>query len=61
MCEGERVYLLDFDWGGKEGEAEYPTASLNPELTEGRRSGDLKIRKEDDERILRRTLDKLNV
>jgi len=40
--------LIDFDWGGKEGEVSYPMLNLNAELLEDRVSGDLKITKEDD-------------
>lgn len=53
-------WLIDFDWGGKEGEAKYPTRYLNEELTAGRVSNDLIIRKEDDMRVLCRTLNKCN-
>ena len=51
--------LVDFDWGGKVGEVSYPTLELNPELLEGRSSDDLKITKDDDVRVLTKTLDKL--
>ncbi|KAF9003645.1 hypothetical protein BDQ17DRAFT_1409037 [Cyathus striatus] len=54
-----RVQLVDFDWGGKDGEVSYPVFRLNPELTEGRTSQDLIIRMADDIRILDRTLEKL--
>lgn len=51
--------LIDFDWGGKAGEAFYPTLNLNDELLQGRTSDDLRITKEDDRRVLRNTLAKL--
>jgi len=51
--------LIDFDWGGKEGLVSYPTPNLNPELLQGRVSGDLRIMKEDDRRVLKNTLAKL--
>ncbi|KAJ2935505.1 hypothetical protein H1R20_g1589, partial [Candolleomyces eurysporus] len=54
-----QFWLIDFDWGGKDGEVEYPTSNLNLELTIGRTCDDWKIRREDDIRILRNTLDKL--
>ncbi|EDR05746.1 uncharacterized protein LACBIDRAFT_329298 [Laccaria bicolor S238N-H82] len=50
--DGERVLLVDFDWGGRDGETAYPKWNLHPELKDGRTYNDLKIRKEDDERIL---------
>ncbi|KAH9041965.1 hypothetical protein EDB84DRAFT_1473900 [Lactarius hengduanensis] len=56
VCSGEDVMLLDFDWGGRVGEASYPCAWLNPELLDGRESDNLRITKEDDNRILRNTL-----
>jgi hypothetical protein len=48
----EQFWLIDFDWGGKDGEVEYPTSDLNPDLLAGRTTGDLKIRRADDIRIL---------
>ena len=50
--DDERVLLIDFDWGGRDGETVYPRWDLNSELKDGRTHNDLKIRKEDDERIL---------
>jgi hypothetical protein len=52
------VKVVDFDWGGKDGEVSYPMPNLNPELTQGRSSGDLRITKADDSRILSNTLAK---
>ena len=43
LCKEESVMLLDFDWGGKDGEVFYPTENLNNELQEGRVSDDLRI------------------
>jgi Ser/Thr protein kinase RdoA (MazF antagonist) len=59
FCEGDSMKLIDFDWGGKDGEVFYPTANLNDELRDGRVFNDLRIRKEDDRRVLRNTLAKL--
>jgi serine/threonine protein kinase len=60
ICDDRgNLFLIDFDWGGKEGEAFYPTAKLNEELLEGRTSVDLKITRSDDDRVLHKTLDKL--
>ncbi|KAH9077692.1 hypothetical protein EDB83DRAFT_2548709 [Lactarius deliciosus] len=59
ICRGDSVMLLDFDWGGKVGEASYPTLALNPELLDGRVTDDLMISISDDTRVLRKTLDKL--
>jgi RIO1 family len=59
LCDGEKVILVDFDWGGKVGEAYYPTARLCPELMDGRHSTDPKITKDDDRRVLENTLKEL--
>jgi serine/threonine protein kinase len=59
LCKDDSVKVIDFDWGGKDGEAFYPMASLNKELLEGRVFNDLRIRQEDDRRVLRNTLAKL--
>ena len=48
--------LLDFNWGGKEGEVSYPGIELNSNLTEGQKRTDLKITKGDDIWILSKTL-----
>ncbi|KAN0086294.1 hypothetical protein V8E55_007428 [Tylopilus felleus] len=53
----DRLMLLDFDWGGKVGEAHYPHTQLTPELTAGRDMSSLLITKEDDERVLARTVE----
>lgn len=54
-----QVMLVDFDWGGKDGAVYYPTALLHEELEKPGRQGDLSITKEDDERVLAFTLNKL--
>jgi hypothetical protein len=61
LCKDDTVMLVDFDWGGKVGEATYPTLNLISELLEGRTSDGLKITKDDDLRVLRKTLDKLHL
>jgi len=59
ICKGDSVMLVDFDWGGKVGEAFYPTLTLNSELLEGRTSDGFGITKDDDLRVLGITLGKL--
>ncbi|KAL5492044.1 hypothetical protein ACEPAI_3491 [Sanghuangporus weigelae] len=59
LYNGETVILVDFDWGGKDGEVSYPTVQLCEELMTGRNISDLKIRKQDDLRILQRTFDSM--
>ncbi|KAF8129803.1 hypothetical protein EV363DRAFT_1417512 [Boletus edulis] len=56
FCVDDRIMLLDFDWGGKVGEARYPHARLHPQLTTGRDMSNLEITKDDDNRVLRNTL-----
>lgn len=56
ICGGNRVMVIDFDWGGKEGEVSYPHGPLNADLTIGRDSTNLKITKGDDVRVLEGTL-----
>jgi hypothetical protein len=58
LSDGGRFLIVDFDWGGKIGEAQYPNRSLHPELLEGRVEGDLTIRPHDDLRILGFTMRK---
>jgi len=53
------LMLVDFDWGGKDGQVFYPTSNLNDELLVGRASDNLKFTKDDDIRILNLTLKKL--
>ena len=59
ICKGNSVTLIDFDRGGKDGQVSFPTVCLNDELKEGRLPGNLRITKEDDLRVLRKTLAKL--
>jgi serine/threonine protein kinase len=54
------VMLIDFDWGGKDGQVFYPTPNLNDELLLGRTSNNLKITKDDNIRVLNLTLKKLS-
>ncbi|KAH9040101.1 hypothetical protein EDB85DRAFT_1837096, partial [Lactarius pseudohatsudake] len=56
ICKGDSLMLIDFDWGGRVGEASYPTLELNPELLEDRTSDDLRITKDGDVRVLTKTL-----
>jgi len=51
--------VIDFNWGGKDVEVFYPTANLNNKLWEARLFNDLRIRQEDDRRVLWNTLAKL--
>ncbi|KAG2015221.1 protein kinase subdomain-containing protein PKL/ccin9 [Coprinopsis cinerea AmutBmut pab1-1] len=55
----QKVWVVDFDWGGREGEVCYPTPRLNELLVEGRNCSHWKIRREDDERILDLTFTRL--
>ena len=59
ICENDSMMLVDFDWGGKEGDVSYPTLNLNAELLEGRVTGDLCIMKEDNRQVLKNTLARL--
>ena len=59
LCDGEKLKLIDYDWGGVVGEARYPHAQLCYELTNGRNGSDPRITKDDDKRILQDTLDGL--
>ncbi len=59
LCDGDRVKLIDFDWGGKVDEAYHPSPQLCSELMDGRDAPDLKITKEDDIRVLGNTCKKL--
>lgn len=56
---GDEVWLIDFDWGGRDGEAHYPIWNLNKDLQTGRLSKTLDISKKDDTRILRAALRQL--
>ncbi|KAF8547259.1 hypothetical protein OG21DRAFT_1490380 [Imleria badia] len=57
FCDGEKVKLLHFDWGGKQWDVYYPEGPLNPDLERGRDISNLEITKDDDIRVLRQTLD----
>ena len=59
ICENDSMMLVDFDWGGKEGDVSYPTLNLNAELLEARVAGDLCIMKEDNREVLKNTLARL--
>ncbi|KAI6094094.1 hypothetical protein F5141DRAFT_1038270 [Pisolithus sp. B1] len=56
ICDRNRVMLIDFDCGGKEGEVSYPDGPLDADLTIGRENTDRKITKGDDLRVLKMTL-----
>ncbi|KAH9007198.1 hypothetical protein EDB86DRAFT_64410 [Lactarius hatsudake] len=60
ICHGKRIMLIDFDWGGRVGEASYPPVWLNPLLTIGRQSVDREITTNDDDRILQQTIQGFN-
>jgi len=50
-----RMLLVDFDWGGKEGEVVYPSKLLNPELgVPNKKLRDRKITKDYDRKCLER-------
>jgi hypothetical protein len=51
----EMIMLVDYDWGGKHGEASFPTRLLHEELTGGEELKSLEITKEHDIRVLRTT------
>ena len=59
--EDGRVRLIDFDWGGKDEQVKYPAhiSQLNQELVRERYSQDERITKEDDLRVLNKTLEKI--
>ncbi|KAH6911199.1 hypothetical protein BKA70DRAFT_1269690 [Coprinopsis sp. MPI-PUGE-AT-0042] len=60
LCTEDDWWLIDFDWAGLGGEAQYHTSALTEELLKGREGRkDLKITFDDDMRILQRTLDEL--
>ena len=61
ICDDDRFFLIDFDWGGKLGDACYPVKfyELNPELVQGRSSNNMLITAEDDDRVLETTMNKV--
>ena len=60
LCDGEKLILVDFDFGGKAEEVSYPMARLQQELyAPCYTSGDLIIRKKNDIQVLRATLAKM--
>ena len=59
ICNGETVMLIDFDWGGRVGDARYPSGRLSAELTDGRTSTSPSISKDDDRRVLQNTLKRI--
>lgn len=61
LDDTKKLMVIDFDWGGKAGEVSYPTDRLNEDLLEGRPGTDLTITKEDDERVLKTTFNKLMI
>jgi len=50
LVDGERLLLIDFDWGGKEGQARFPDIELAPILRADR--DDVIIRKDHDRKVL---------
>jgi hypothetical protein len=64
LCDGEKVVLIDFGWGGTVGKARtarYPRALHCSDLRDGRDGTDPRITKKDDERVLQTTLDELKI
>jgi hypothetical protein len=59
LCDGEKMLLIDFDWGGEVGKTCYPHARLCSELWDERDGSDPFITKEDDNRVLGNTFDGL--
>jgi serine/threonine protein kinase len=55
MVVKDELMLLDFDWGSKVGEAQYPLVRLNPQL-EGCSMSSVDITKEDDDCVLTGTM-----
>lgn len=55
----DKIMLLDFDWADQVGKAFYPYQTLNPVLTEGRDMDNLMITVDDDERVLKMTLESI--
>jgi len=53
IADRKKLFLIDFDWGGKEGEATFPDTTLLPILRNAR--NDVMITKADDIRVLQDT------
>jgi serine/threonine protein kinase len=53
IVDGERLLLIDFDWGGREGQATFPDTPIRPILRRDR--GDMVIYKYHDENVLKDT------
>ncbi|KAK7454499.1 hypothetical protein VKT23_011253 [Stygiomarasmius scandens] len=61
VCDEDgKLFLLDYDWGGKDGKVMYPMRCLNPILTKGRIRKDFFIDKEDDRRILQVLIEQID-
>jgi serine/threonine protein kinase len=58
IVNGERLLLIDFDWGGQEGQATFPDIRLVPILRKDR--GDILIRKHHDEVVLEDTKERIS-
>jgi tRNA A-37 threonylcarbamoyl transferase component Bud32 len=56
LCDGEKMMLIDFDWGGEVGKACYPHARLCHDLMEGRDCTSPQITKGDGRGVLQNTL-----
>lgn len=54
------MYLIDFDWGGKEGIVSYPTLNLYEELLEGWPDDGQIITRANDVRVLNITFTKMD-
>ncbi|KAH9040445.1 hypothetical protein EDB85DRAFT_1926273 [Lactarius pseudohatsudake] len=54
IVDGERLLLVDFDWGGKSGEATFPNTRLRPILRSDQR--ETLITRERDEEVLGNTI-----
>ena len=61
ICDSEWFFLIDFDWGGKLGEACYPVKfyELNPELVQEQSSSNILITAEDNDQVLETTTNKV--
>ena len=55
IIDGERLLLVDFDWGGKGGKATFPNARLQPVLRSNRQ--EILITKDRDKQVLADTIE----